>query len=295
MKGLAMIYIPYSNTHQPSGSSKNTMHSANDTMPLASMRTFIAQSISLHDTNKDGEISLDEAIKGPGLTGEKKNTYTAEDAKALWASISGPTGTLSARDYAQYLLYLDKDANGELTEQEVSEQKQTLINNTKTDIVRGVVQNYTQLIHIAMQKGLDVELPKGDEQHFALQYAAGLNRPGDPVRETAQSTGYINPMSSTLSSMMQPIASSNAHELTTQQYLNLMIDIGRIGNLSTLPPRTAHYASSQNTGNAYAASPRSERMQSSDMPTNTQTYEREDMLKLLLTLLVGLYHNNEGV
>jgi Ca2+-binding EF-hand superfamily protein len=284
-----MIYTPYSNTNpKPMQPQMNQA-----TQPLASMRQFIAKSISLHDTDKDGEISLEEALKGPGLTGEKKTTYAPEDAHALWASISGPSGTLSSRDYAQYLLYLDKDGNGQLTEEEVASQKQRLINNTKPDTAKGVVGNYTYLIDIAMQKGLDVELPKGDEQHYALYYAsnmAGGNQ--QPLREIANTSGQTIPMGNTIANMTQPIPSSNAHEITTQNFLNLMVDIGRIGDLSTLPPRTATYQSQGNGGQYSQRTP--VRAEASSTPMYEDKSSENNTLQLILLLLMGLYDGQEA-
>jgi hypothetical protein len=242
-----MIYIPYSKIHSASTPPKvlPSKAEATSTPAVSDMQDFIAKSISLHDLNHDGEISLEEAATGPGLTGNTKSLYSTEDGKALWASISGPNGTMGAWDYGQYLLYLDKDGNGTITSEEAQQQKHTLISDVHQKGSQGVIENYTRLIAMATQKGLDVETPLGDEQRYALSYAHATasaqstsNTP--PPTETAHSQGQVQstaipPPTSGSGSASNGYKQYNPQNFTMDQFMGLMINISRLGDLSTLP------------------------------------------------------------
>jgi hypothetical protein len=76
--------------------------------------------IDKHDTDGDHALSLDEVREAGGLTNPTKfKSNSLAMTQSLWKAISGPSNTINAKEYAQYLILLDADQNTQITQREV--------------------------------------------------------------------------------------------------------------------------------------------------------------------------------
>lgn len=128
------------------------------------------QFIKQFDTDLDGSLSQEEVGKSSGLMGAVQTKVTnAQLAQALWASIAGPTNTINAKEYAAFLLTVDGDQNGMITQAEadayVANGSQAFKNLGLTEGVKGM---YQTIISNGNQVGLDKAFGTTQEEQFAL-------------------------------------------------------------------------------------------------------------------------------
>jgi hypothetical protein len=133
-----------------------------------------------YDTDKDGTLNYNEALVagkngafGPGF---EKLRLGREELQGWFATVAGPSGNVSTREYAQTLVGIDTNRDGKITAQEASIQKkwaEAAAGNPGESNVR----IYNQLVEEGSSVGLDKVLPKGAEQARAAQIEKDLNKP----------------------------------------------------------------------------------------------------------------------
>jgi hypothetical protein len=104
-------------------------------------------------------LTREQVMKAGGFTGlEGLNIdFTSKDGLAIWGSIAGADGLLSAREQAAALLLLDANgtntADGSLKKDEASAGFKRLLANSKTQ--NGIAQAWLQGNQVAKNVGLD--------------------------------------------------------------------------------------------------------------------------------------------
>jgi hypothetical protein len=129
------------------------------------------QFIKQFDTDLDGSLSQEEVGKSSGLMGAVQTKVSSPQlAQALWASIAGPTNTINAKEYAAFLLGVDADRNGMITQAEadayVAHGSQAFKNLGLKEGVKGM---YQTIISNGNQVGLDKAFGTTEEEQFALE------------------------------------------------------------------------------------------------------------------------------
>ena len=124
--------------------------------------------ITKWDTDKNGVLDLNEFKKSDGLTGEVKTTIgSTELAQALWASIAGPDGTMSAAEYARTLLGLDENSDGTISQAESDKIKTQWAKQAASNPGKANVSIYNNLIALGTDIGLDRKFAQGSEEKYA--------------------------------------------------------------------------------------------------------------------------------
>ena len=204
------------------------------------------QLIQQFDTDLDGSLSQIEIAKSPGLLGTVKGKVNSPQlAQALWASIAGPSNTINAKEYSTFLLRLDADRNGVITQAEsdayISRDAQTFQNMGVQEGVRSI---YTTLVSGGNQLGLGQVFGTTQEEQFALAYTP----------QALQSSGRSLPPSSLVNPTTQltdllteaPDAPTGAElkvQLIGQAQLQIANTIGALFTLAAdFDPRSPSYA-----------------------------------------------------
>ena len=143
-----------------------------------------------NDTDKDGELSQAEVKAAGGLTpGIRSKVASASIAASLWAGVSGPSGGIGAKEYAQFLIALDFDQDGKITQDESDA--------TTASWSKFIQANPTiahQAIYAALvQKGNDYELndkiqDNSEEEQLAEALANGKDPSSKPTPAKAPVT-----------------------------------------------------------------------------------------------------------
>lgn len=141
------------------------------------------QFIQQFDTDLDGSLSQAELKKSTGLLGPVQTKVSSPDlAQALWASVAGPTNTINAKEYASFLLIVDADQNGMITQAEASrfvrEADQVL---RKAGLQNGVKDIYTSMALNSKQAGSDQVFGTTQEEQFALDETSEKPTVGEEV------------------------------------------------------------------------------------------------------------------
>jgi hypothetical protein len=129
-----------------------------------------------NDTNKDGELSQAEVQAAGGLTpGVRSKVSSASIATSLWAGVSGPGGGIGAKEYAQFLVALDFDRDGKITQDESDATMTSWSNFIQAYPTVAHSSIYSALVQKGKEIGLDKVLDNSEEEQLAEDLAIGKN------------------------------------------------------------------------------------------------------------------------
>ncbi|MFN9691833.1 MAG: hypothetical protein ACK551_07035 [Vampirovibrionales bacterium] len=129
-----------------------------------------------NDTNKDGELSQAEVQAAGGLTpGVRSKVSSASIATSLWAGVSGPGGGIGAKEYAQFLVALDFDRDGKITQDESDATMASWSNFIQENPTVAHSSIYSALVQKGKEIGLDKVLDNSEEEQLAEDLAIGKN------------------------------------------------------------------------------------------------------------------------
>lgn len=129
-----------------------------------------------NDTNKDGELSQAEVQAAGGLTpGVRSKVSSASIATSLWAGVSGPGGGIGAKEYAQFLVALDFDRDGKITQDESDATMASWSNFIQANPTVAHSSIYSALVQKGKEIGLDKVLDNSEEEQLAEDLANGKN------------------------------------------------------------------------------------------------------------------------
>ena len=132
------------------------------------------------DANKDGVLDLSEFKQSDGLTGAVKTSIASADlAAALWATIAGPDGTMSAAEYARSLLGMDENLDGVITQAESDKIKTKWAKDSLADPGKANVRIYNELVALGTDVGLDKKFKLGYEEAYAKSLEASWSEEKD--------------------------------------------------------------------------------------------------------------------
>jgi hypothetical protein len=160
-------YATPDNTYNGAYSSTKPLQIEEGKLPGQALHT-----IAKYDEDKDGVWNYNEALIagkngefGPGF---EKLKLGREELQGWFATVAGPTGDVSVREYAQTLVGIDKNRDGKITAEEAAIQKEW----AKAAVAHpgeSNVRTYNSLVDAGSSVGLDKLLPKGHEQRFAAK------------------------------------------------------------------------------------------------------------------------------
>ena len=169
-----------------------------------------------NDTNKDGELSQAEVQAAGGLTpGVRSRVSSASTAASLWAGVTGPSGGIGAKEYAQFLVALDFDRDGKVTQ---DESDATMASWSKFIEANPKVAHssiYAALVKLGNDIGLDKVLDNSDEEAVADALANGrdpstLGSKTPPVSNDTVDAGLPIVGGSTVATTTAPVTSTPA-------------------------------------------------------------------------------------
>ncbi len=129
-----------------------------------------------NDANKDGELSQAEVQAAGGLTpGVRSKVSSASIATSLWAGVSGPGGGIGAKEYAQFLVALDFDRDGKITQDESDATMTSWSNFIQANPTVAHSSIYSALVQKGKEIGLDKVLDNSEEEQLAEDLANGKN------------------------------------------------------------------------------------------------------------------------
>jgi len=150
------------------------------------------------DANQDGVLDIKEFKQSDGLTGGVKTKIgSAELAQALWASISGSDGTLSAAEYARALVGMDENLDGTITQAESDKIKTKWAKDSLADPGKANVRIYNDLVALGTDVGLDSVFALGYEEKYAKWLEAEIldSSEEDSEMDTASLVANANDLS----------------------------------------------------------------------------------------------------
>ena len=125
--------------------------------------------IAANDRDGDNALSLDEALKAGGLTGSVKfKVNHSSMTQSLWAAITGPSNTLNAKEYAQYLITLDANQDTQITQDEMNgvfSRWTKIITNTPKTALKSI---YQELVRTGQQFGIESIFDNAEEEALAF-------------------------------------------------------------------------------------------------------------------------------
>jgi hypothetical protein len=125
--------------------------------------------IKTHDKDGDKALSFDEVQKAGGLTGSikfKSNNLTM--LRSMWSAIAGPSNTLNAKEYAQYLITLDSNQDTQITQREadsVFAKWTKQITKTPQTALKSI---YQELVQKGQKFGIESIFDNTEEEALAL-------------------------------------------------------------------------------------------------------------------------------
>ncbi len=148
--------------------------------------------VDANDLNGDKALSFEEVVKAGGLTDSvdfKSSTHAL--TKSMWAAIAGPTNTVNAKEYAQYLISLDANQDTQITQAEAD-----TLSNKWANIIVATPQTalksiYQELVSTGQKFGIEAIFKSTEEEALAL----GISSAGPPSPVT-----WENPLQSSATS-----------------------------------------------------------------------------------------------
>ena len=127
-----------------------------------------------NDTNKDGELSQAEVQAAGGLTpGVRSSVPSASIAASLWAGVSGPSNGIGAKEYGQFLVALDFDRDGKITQEESDATMASWAKFIQANPKIAHSSIYSALVQKGKEIGLDKVLDNSEEEKLASDLANG--------------------------------------------------------------------------------------------------------------------------
>ncbi len=125
--------------------------------------------IDAHDQDGDNALSSEEASQAGSLTGTVAFKFTNNSLnKALWAAIAGPSNTLNAKEYAQYLITLDVNRDGKITQDEANAISTKWANTLTKAPNNGVKSLYQELVRTGQQFAIEAIFSNTEEERQAF-------------------------------------------------------------------------------------------------------------------------------
>ncbi|MFN7310306.1 MAG: hypothetical protein ACK5T0_02960 [Vampirovibrionales bacterium] len=125
--------------------------------------------IETHDKDGDKALSFNEVIAAGGLTGSVDfKASTSALTKSMWAAVSGPSNTVNAKEYAQYLISLDANQDTQITQDEadaLSEKWTKQITKTPQTALKSI---YQELVSTGQKFGIESIFDNAKEEELAL-------------------------------------------------------------------------------------------------------------------------------
>ena len=141
--------------------------------------------IDAHDQDGDNALSSEEASQAGSLTGTVafKSTNNSLN-KALWAAMAGPSNTLNAKEYAQYLITLDVNKDGKITQNEANAISTKWANTLTKAPKNGVKSLYQELVQTGKAFGIETIFNNATEERQAFGSTDTKSSP-KPVNKTS--------------------------------------------------------------------------------------------------------------
>jgi hypothetical protein len=141
--------------------------------------------IDAHDQDGDNALSSEEASQAGSLTGTVAFKPTNNSLnKALWAAMAGPSNTLNAKEYAQYLITLDVNKDGKITQNEANAISTKWANTLTKAPKNGVKSLYQELVQTGKAFGIETIFNNATEERQAFGSTDTKSSP-KPVNKTS--------------------------------------------------------------------------------------------------------------
>ena len=200
--------------------------------------------IDKHDTDGDHALSLDEVREAGGLTNPTKfKSNSLAMTQSLWKAISGPSNTINAKEYAQYLILLDADQNTQITQREVDALFSTWTNHINTKPQTALKNIYQELVSVGQKFGITSFFQNAEEEAFAL---------GEPLKKPTSPTEIRKPSISPLTSSPKPTQNVGMPSFRPLDLTTPFIDTVSPFLITPIAPNNTNVATQTNTNSPYS-------------------------------------------
>jgi hypothetical protein len=200
--------------------------------------------IDKHDTDGDHALSLDEVREAGGLTNPTKfKSNSLAMTQSLWKAISGPSNTINAKEYAQYLILLDADQNTQITQREVDALFSTWTNHINTKPQTALKNIYQELVSVGQKFGITSFFQNAEEEAFAL---------GEPLKKPPSTTEIRKPSISPVTTSPKPTKNVGMPSFRPLDLTTPFIDTVSPFLITPIAPNNTNIATQTNTNSPYS-------------------------------------------